>query len=73
MNKAIKYITSLKEWEEVENVLIDEIQNLLDVRNVDKDELATSRASCAKTLMNFLHKIELLSQEPEKITPKSYK
>lgn len=74
MNIAIKSITSTKEWQEVENILLDEISNLYNVKNIqyDKGETAISREICADALVKTLRKIKLLSVEEIKIKPEKY-
>lgn len=73
MNPAIKSITAQPAWKEVEAVLQYKIEELLDVRNLKQNELASSRAECANALIKFLKEVKMLSTEEFKLNPKNFR
>jgi len=81
MNKAqldnIKNLTKDMRWKDVEEMLRDEISDMLDIKNIDKskdiEKQYYGRLEYAETLIKFLRKTKMLSNDPIQIQPKNYR
>lgn len=80
MNKQqldnIKALTKDLRWKDVEELLRSEIVDMLDMRTLDKtkdiEKQVYGRIEYAETLIKFLKKVKMISNEPVSLKPKTY-
>lgn len=80
MNKAqldnIKSYTKDSRWQDIEILLREQIEEMLDIRNIDTkkdvDKQIYGRLEYAETLIKFLRKVKMISNEPIEVKSKKY-